>query len=354
MRIKPLSLQIRKMIDSESKEMETQILQMKPESIDIAAELLENNEIVAIPTETVYGLAGNGLSPGAVKKIFEAKGRPNDNPLILHIPDVDWLFRYADNVPELALKLAERFWAGSLTMILPKKSFVPYETSGGLDTVAFRMPDNPWTLKLIRRCGFPLAAPSANLSGLPSPTRADYVYNDLNGKIPLIIDGGACKCGVESTVVTFTDCGVKILRPGGVTPEMLSELCSVEIDSAVTEGLSDNETAQSPGMKYKHYSPKAQVYLIECSDREKLESFINENCDENTYVLVKRTENIKAKALPYGKTAKAEANELFSSLRRADELGASKIYVEAPNKEGMGLAVYNRLIRAAAFKVIKL
>lgn len=329
-------------------------MQMKPESIDIAAELLKSDEIVAIPTETVYGLAGNGLSPAAVKKIFEAKGRPNDNPLILHIPDTDWLYRYASEVPDLALKLAERFWAGSLTMILPKKDIVPFETSGGLDTVAFRMPDNLWTLKLIERCGFPLAAPSANLSGLPSPTRAGYVYHDLNGKIPLIIDGGVCKCGVESTVVTFTDKGVRILRPGGVTPEMLSEVCRVEIDSAVTEGLSDNETAQSPGMKYKHYSPKAQVYLIECADRERLVDFLNLHCDDTTFALVKKTENIKAKTLPYGKTARAEANELFSSLRKADELGASTVYVEAPNKEGMGLAVYNRLIRAAAFRVIKL
>lgn len=329
-------------------------MQMKPESIDIAAELLKSDEIVAIPTETVYGLAGNGLSPAAVKKIFEAKGRPNDNPLILHISDIDWMYRYAGEVPELALKLAERFWAGSLTMILPKKDIVPYETSGGLETVAFRMPDNPWTLKLIERCGFPLAAPSANLSGLPSPTRAEYVYNDLKGKIPLIIDGGACECGVESTVIAFTGKGVRILRPGAVTPEMLSELCEVEIDSAVTEGLSDNETAQSPGMKYKHYSPKARVYLIECDDKAKLEKFINESCDDKTYALVKNTENIKAKTLPYGKTARAEANELFSSLRKADELGASAVYVEAPNKEGMGLAVYNRLIRAAAFKVIKL
>lgn len=327
---------------------------MKPECIDIAAELLSNDEIVAIPTETVYGLAGNGLSPAAVKKIFEAKGRPNDNPLILHISDINWMYRYASEVSDLALKLAERFWAGSLTMILPKKDIVPYETSGGLETVAFRMPDNSWTLKLIERCGFPLAAPSANLSGLPSPTRAGYVYNDLNGKIPLIIDGGTCECGVESTVIAFTGKGVKILRPGGVTPEMLSEFCEVEIDSAVTEGLSDNETAQSPGMKYKHYSPKAQVYLIECDDKEKLEEFINKNCDDKTYALVKNTENIKAKTLPYGKTARSEANELFSSLRKADELGASVVYVEAPNKEGMGLAVYNRLIRAAAFKVIKL
>lgn len=334
--------------------METNILRINEESIMTAAELLKENEIVAVPTETVYGLAGNGLSPSAVKKIFEAKGRPNDNPLILHISSTDWLYRYAREVPELALKLADRFWAGPLTMILPKKDTVPYETSGGLDTVAFRMPDNKWTLKLIDACGFPLAAPSANLSGLPSPTRAGYVYNDLKGKIPLIIDGGICKCGVESTVVAFKDNGVKILRPGGVTPEMLSEICDVEIDRAVIDGLSDNEKAQSPGMKYKHYSPSADVYLIECRNRARLEEFINNNYDSKTYALVRETKNIKAKTLPYGKNAKTEANELFSSLRKADELGASKIYVEAPGKEGMGLAVYNRLIRAAAFKVIKL
>ncbi len=334
--------------------METKILSANGEGIAAAAELLKNDEIVAVPTETVYGLAGNGLSPIAVNKIFEAKGRPNDNPLILHISDKEWLYRYAREVPELALTLADRFWAGALTMILPKKDIVPYETSGGLDTVAFRMPDNNRTLELINMCGFPLAAPSANLSGLPSPTRAEYVYNDMKGRIPLIIDGGACKYGVESTVVTFTDKGVKILRPGGVTPEMLSELCEVEIDKAVTEGLSDNEKALSPGMKYKHYSPKAQVFLIECSDREKLEAFVNENSDESTYFLLKRTENIRAKTLPYGKQSESEAAELFSSLRRADELGAFKIYVEAPSKEGIGLAVYNRLIRAAAFKVIHL
>lgn len=333
--------------------MNTEILKIEPKSIDIAAELLKKDEIVAIPTETVYGLAGNGLSPNAVKKIFEAKGRPNDNPLILHISSVDWLYRYAENVPELALKLAEHFWPGPLTMIMPKKSIVPKETSGGLDTVAFRMPKSPWTLKLIEACNFPLAAPSANLSGLPSPTRAGYVYNDMKGKIPLIIDGGQCSCGLESTVITFTEKGVKILRPGGVTVEMLSQFCETEIDKAVTEGLKDTDKALSPGMKYKHYSPKAEVFMVECDD-ESFAAFVNENSDENTIVLAKKNDNIKAKTLPYGRSAKQEAETLFASLRKADEMGAKKIYVQAPGKEGIGLAVYNRLIRAAAFKVIKL
>ncbi|MBD5117091.1 MAG: threonylcarbamoyl-AMP synthase [Ruminococcaceae bacterium] len=334
--------------------METQILQINGESVEKAAELLKNGEIAAIPTETVYGLAGNGLSADSVKKIFEAKGRPGDNPLILHISDIDWLFKYAKTVPDLALKLAEKFWPGSLTMIMPKKPLVPYETSGGLDTVAFRMPDNKYTLKLIKLCGFPLAAPSANLSGLPSPTCAEHVYNDMNGKIPLILDGGVCSCGLESTVIAFTEKGVKILRPGGVTPEMLEEFCEVEIDKAVTQGLEDNGKALSPGMKYKHYSPKAQVYMIECEDRSIFEEYVNKSFDENTYVLADDTDNIKAKTLPYGSTARSEAAELFASLRKADEMGAEKVYVMAPKKEGIGLAVYNRLIRAAAFKVIKL
>lgn len=334
--------------------METKILQVNDESVEIAAELLRKGEIVAVPTETVYGLAGNGLSPIAVKQIFYAKGRPNDNPLILHIPSADWLFEYAESVPELALTLAENFWAGSLTMILPKKKCVPYETSGGLDTVAFRMPNNEYTLKLIERCGFPLAAPSANLSGLPSPTCAMHVYNDLKGKIPLILDGGTCSCGLESTVVTFTGKGIKILRPGGVTPEMLGKFCEVEIDKAVTEGLNQNEKALSPGLKYKHYSPKAEVFLIECEKRSDFVRYVNENSNENTYVLTDNAENIKAPILPYGNTAEREAAELFSALRKADELCAEKVYVKAPSRDGIGLALYNRLIRAAAFKIIKL
>ena len=239
-------------------------------------------------------------------------------------------------------------------MIMPKNNIVPDETSGGLTTVAFRMPDNKYTLKLIELCGFPLAAPSANLSGFPSPTEARHVYNDLNGKISLILDGGRCSCGLESTVITFTEKGVKILRPGGVTPEMLCEFCEVEIDKAVTDGLEDNGKALSPGMKYKHYSPKAAVYMIECWDNSRFIEFVNNNYDENTLVLTNAAGKIRAKTIPYGSTDEREAAELFSALRQADELGAEKIFVKAPEKKGIGLAVYNRLIRAAAFKVIKL
>ncbi len=334
--------------------MKTEILNATDDSLEKAAWYLKKGEIVAIPTETVYGLAGNGLSVYSVKKIFEAKGRPADNPLILHIAGVNSLYEYAEDVPELALRLANRFWAGSLTMILKKKSIIPYETSGGLETAAFRMPNNKWTLELIKKCGFPLAAPSANLSGLPSPTCAEHVYRDMNSKIPLIIDGGQCKCGLESTVITFTDNGVKILRPGAVTVEMLREFCNVSVDKAVTDGLDGNYKALSPGMKYKHYSPKAEVFLVECDDDDKFIDFVNKNSDKNTYVLAEKSDGIRANILPYGETADAEASQLFSSLRKADDLVADKIYVKAPSKEGIGLAVYNRLIRAAAFKIIKL
>ena len=334
--------------------MKTEILTADDESLDKAAWYLKNEEIVAVPTETVYGLAGNGLSAASVKKIFEAKGRPADNPLILHIADTDSLYEYAEYVPDLALKLVKEFWPGSLTIILKKRVNVPFETSGGLDTVAFRMPDNRWTLELIKKCGFPLAAPSANLSGLPSPTCAEHVYRDMNGRIPLIIDGGSCFCGLESTVITFTDDGVKILRPGAVTPDMLGKFCNVQIDKAVTDGLESGREALSPGMKYKHYSPKAEVYLIDCSSDDDFISFVNANSNINTFVLFKPDDRINAHILPYGKTADEEAAELFASLRKADDMGAEKIYVRSPDKKGIGLAVYNRLIRAAAFKVIKL
>ena len=334
--------------------MKTEILKADSVSLDIAAGLLKIGEVAAVPTETVYGLAGNGLSADSVKKIFEAKGRPADNPLILHIADSDSLYEYAEYVPELALTLAKEFWAGSLTMILKKKPNVPFDTSGGLETVAFRMPNNKWTLELIRKCGFPLAAPSANLSGLPSPTCAEHVYRDMNGRIPLIVDGGSCPCGLESTVITFTDIGVKILRPGAVTPEMLEKFCKVQIDKAVTDGLDSSREVLSPGMKYKHYSPKAQVYMINCNSDEDFISFVNANSDDNTFVLFENNNRIKAQVLPYGKTVDEEAAELFASLRKADDMGAEKIYVRSPDKKGIGLAVYNRLIRAAAFKVIKL
>ena len=334
--------------------METVLLPINGESVEKAADLLKKGEIVAIPTETVYGLAGNGLNPDAVKKIFEAKGRPQDNPLILHICDFEMLNEIAADIPALGLKLAEAFWPGSLTMIFKKSSIVPAETNGGMDTVAVRMPKNDHTLSLIRKCGFPLAAPSANISGLPSPTVAKHVFDDMNGRIPLVLDGGACDCGVESTVVCFTEKGVKILRPGAVTAEMLSEHCEVEIDKTVTSSLETGEKPISPGTKYKHYSPKSEVFVVECDDDKSFCNYVNSLSGDGIYVLSRSADGIDKPTLPYGENSEQEAASLFASLRKSDELGAKTVYVRAPQKEGIGLAVYNRLLRAAAFKVIHL
>lgn len=334
--------------------MDTELLKTDVNSIKKAAELLKYGEIVAIPTETVYGLAANGFNPDAIKKVFLAKGRPQDNPLILHICDMEMLGVIADEIPPLAKKLAAAFWPGSLTMIFKKKDIVPKETNGGMDTVAVRMPNNAATLELIKECGFPLAAPSANISGLPSPTTAMHVYNDMNGKIPLILDGGACSCGVESTVICFTEKGVKILRPGAVTPEMLSKYTDAEIDRTVLHNLETGEKPISPGTKYKHYSPKAEVFAIDTESDDRFREYVNALEGENIVVLAKNTDGITKTTLPYGQTDSEEASSLFASLRKADEIGAATVYVRAPKMNGIGLAVYNRLLRAAAFKVIKL
>lgn len=334
--------------------METELLEISEKSIDKAARLLTEGEIVAIPTETVYGLAGNAFNPSAVNKIFVAKGRPQDNPLILHICDMDMLDMIAADVSPLAKKLAAEFWPGSLTMIFKKKDIVPAVTNGGMDTVAVRMPNNAATLELIRKCGFPLAAPSANISGLPSPTSANHVFRDMNGRIPLVLDGGICSCGVESTVICFDGSEIRILRPGAVTPEMLSEFVDVEIDRTVLESLDSGEKPISPGTKYKHYSPKAEVFVVEAESDRDFAEFVNKNSGDCVFALAANADGIKVETLPYGESAEEEANSLFSSLRTADDLGAKTVYVKAPSKDGIGLAVYNRLIRAAAFKIIKI
>lgn len=213
---------------------DTRLLPYGRESVLEAAELLKRGELAAIPTETVYGLAANALDADAVRKIFIAKGRPQDNPLIVHIANMKMLPPLVKEIPSMAVRLAERFWGGPLTMIFPKSEKIPSVTSGGLDTVAVRMPSNEEAREIIKKCGFPLAAPSANLSGKPSPTAARHVYEDMNGRIPLIIDGGECAVGVESTVICFRNGKIHILRPGGITGEMLSEFGDVEVDKAVT------------------------------------------------------------------------------------------------------------------------
>ncbi len=337
------------------KMIKTQILSADSASLDKAAQLLSCGEVVAIPTETVYGLAANALDEAAVKRIFEAKGRPSDNPLIVHIAERDQLFELASEVPQTALRCAERFMPGPLTMILPKADCVPDVTSGGLDTVGIRMPSHPTARELIRRCGFALAAPSANLSGSPSPTSFRHVRADMEGRVAAMIDGGDCSVGVESTVISFEGETIRILRPGFICAEELSEIAKTVIDKGVLEQLSADAVVRSPGMKYKHYAPRADVTVVE-GDAEAFRSYVSKNLDSKTMLLVFGKEDAKgldADFVELGESAEQQAQNLFTALRTLDDMGAEKVYARCPEKSGVGLAVYNRLIRAAGFKAVK-
>ncbi len=333
----------------------TQVLSAVKDNIELCAQLIKNGEVIGIPTETVYGLAGDALNPLSIKKIFSAKGRPQDNPLIVHISNMNMMSNLVTDIPQLAYTLAEKFWPGPLTMIFKKKSVIPFETSGGLDTVGIRMPSHEVALQLIEISGLPLAAPSANLSGLPSPTTAQHVFNDLNGKIPAIIDGGSCDVGVESTVISFEDDGVRILRPGLISKEDLSKYCKVFVDKGVVEKIDNDEIVRSPGMKYKHYSPKADIAIVEGTIEEYLE-YIKKVYTEGTWCVVfdDDKEKISYPTLSYGNTSEENARELFDVLRELDSLGAKRAYFRCPEKNGAGLAVYNRLLRSAGFEVINL
>ena len=320
-----------------------------------AAELIKNGEVVGMPTETVYGLAADARNENAVEKIFTAKGRPSDNPLIVHLAKFSDAELYTTSIPELAFKIAEKFCPGPLTMIFLKNEKIPYITSGGLDTVGIRIPSHPTARKLIELSGCPIAAPSANTSGYPSPTEASHVMLDMNGKIPAVIDGGQCRCGVESTVISFdNENTVRILRPGFVTREDLLTLgCEVIVDKAILSEVAAGEKVASPGMKYKHYSPKAKVTLVDGSF-ENFRQFADKNKNPKTYFLVFDGDilNNDCNFFSYGKDSTEQAHNIFSSLRRLDSLGAENVFVRVPDKNGVGLAVYNRLIRAAGFEVI--
>lgn len=321
-----------------------------------AAQILKGGGLVAIPTETVYGLAANAYNGEAVSRVFEAKGRPTDNPMIVHISSIEEIYPLVTDFPENARKLAEAFWPGPLTMILPKSDLVPREVAPRLETVAVRMPSHPIARRIIELAGLPLAAPSANSSGSPSPTTAQHVLHDLDGKIDAVVDGGECDVGIESTVITLATNPPRLLRPGGITvDELESVLGHIDVDPAVLSELKDGVAPASPGMKYKHYSPKAQVYIVEGS----LESFkflIDSDRQEGDMALCFNGEekDIPIPSLPFGDEGdlNAQAHLLFAELRRFDELGAKRVFVRAPSSEGVGLGVYNRLLRAAAFKVI--
>lgn len=335
---------------------ETKILKPNEEGINEAAQLLKSGEVVAIPTETVYGLAADALNENAVAKIFKAKGRPQDNPLIVHIANFESIYDYAKEVPEAALKLAEKFWPGPLTMVLPKKDIVPKITSGGLETIGIRLPSNETARKIIRLSGTALAAPSANLSGSPSPTCAGHVFDDMNGRIPAIVDGGPCDVGVESTVISFEDDAVRLLRPGFVSFEDLKKVSEKVIaDEGIFQKIEDGRKALSPGMKYKHYSPKARVIIVE-GNLESFISYVSMHDSEKTYSMIFDSDKnlFPFKNLTYGDTSLRQAHEIFDKLREFDKLGAEIVFVRCPQKEGIGLAVYNRLLRAAGFEVITL
>lgn len=341
--------------------MNTLLLDNSEENIIKAAEILRNGGLVGIPTETVYGLAADALNGSAVAKIFKAKGRPMDNPLIVHIADFSDIEKYnlVREIPESAKKLAEKFWPGPLTMIMKKSDVIPDEVSAGLDTVAIRFPSHCLAQAVIKSAHTPLAAPSANLSGSPSPTTANHVMKDMKGRIEAVLDGGASSVGVESTVITLVTNVPRVLRPGGVTLEQLKAvLGEVDVDDAVLHMLEDGAEASSPGMKYKHYAPKANVILLKCSDNEYID-YVNKNsgdevaalcCDEDIPFI-----NVKTYSLGSRNDYEVQAHKLFNELRKIDDDGAAKtVYSRLPSVDGVGMAVYNRLIRAAGFEVIDL
>ncbi|MBR2296211.1 MAG: threonylcarbamoyl-AMP synthase [Clostridia bacterium] len=326
-------------------------------ALEKSARLIREGEIVGIPTETVYGLGANAYNGEACLKVFKAKGRPADNPLIVHISSPSQAEEIA-YTNALYYKLAERFMPGPLTIILPKRDIIPSEVTAGLDSVAIRCPVHSVARKIIELSGVPIAAPSANKSGMPSPTTAQHVYNDMNGIIPLIIDAGACDVGVESTVIKITDDSIMLLRPGAVTPQMLSEVCpSVTISKAVLEELKEGEVAQSPGMKYKHYAPKASLYLV-AFDGDEFIRLVRERAQSENCVVMCYDEEISSldgiTLLPVGKRndIKEQTKRLFDLLRHADELGADVIYAHLPGKSGEELAMYNRMIRACSHRII--
>lgn len=338
----------------------TEIFEVNEQSNSIlekAAQLIRSGALVGIPTETVYGLGANAYDGKACLEIFKAKGRPSDNPLIVHIATPT----DAENIAytnELYYKLALRFMPGPLTVILPKKDIIPSEVTAGLDSVAIRCPENKIARRLIELSGVPIAAPSANKSGMPSPTTAQHVYNDMNGEIPLILDGGECEVGVESTVISITDNSIMLLRPGQVTCEMLKDVCeNVSVSSAVTEELKPGEKALSPGMKYKHYAPKANLYLIDDSQIDFVqftkEKHLTEKCAIMCYDEEKNAYGSEI-LLPVGKKddIKEQTKRLFNILRYADDIGVDTIYAHLPSKDGAALAIYNRMIRACAHRII--
>lgn len=350
--------------------MKTKIQTINPESfmdseLQEACEILKNGGLVAFPTETVYGLGGDALHQEASNRIYNAKGRPSDNPLIVHVADMDSLYDIAEDVSVKAEELAKVFWPGPLTMIFKKKQKVPYSTTGGLDTVAVRMPGHPIALALIRECGVYIAAPSANTSGRPSPTKASHVAEDLSGRIELILDGGAVGIGLESTIVDMSHEEPTILRPGYITKEMIEDIIGeVKIDPAVADKtMKKNIVAKAPGMKYRHYAPKGQMTIVE-GDSKKVINVINDMVREKRAmgcrVAVIATEETKefyhcdlVRSIGSRRSEGSIAAGLYDILREMDHLEAEFIFAESFEKDRLGNAIMNRMLKAAAYHLIQ-
>lgn len=331
-------------------------IEKQADEIADAARFIRDGETVAFPTETVYGLGANALNGAAVKKIFEAKGRPQDNPLIVHITEAEELAPLVKYVPEEARRLAEKYWPGPLTIILPKSELIPDEVSAGLDTVAVRCPSHPVARAFLKAAGVPVAAPSANISGFPSPTAFQYVYDDMNTRIPAIVDGGDCDFGIESTVVTLATNPPRLLRPGAVTLEQLEDVLGfVYVDPAVLNPLGDGVKAASPGMKYKHYAPKAAVSIVR-GTLDEFAEYVNSHLDDADTVLCFEGEEkyLKLPCVTMGKENEplTQSKRLFDALRELDTMGAKRVFSRAPSEKGVGLGVCNRLYRSAAFRFL--
>ena len=337
---------------------------VKDEELKEAAEILRSGGLVAFPTETVYGLGANALDEAAAKKIYEAKGRPSDNPLIAHISCMEELPALVKEIPEAGRKLAEKYWPGPLTMIFPKKDVVPNGTTGGLDTVAVRMPSDPVANRLIRLAGVPVAAPSANTSGRPSPTKAEHVIEDMNGKIEMIIDGGEVGIGVESTIVDVSGEIPTLLRPGAITMEMLEEtLGKVEIDPAILGPVSGNVRPKAPGMKYRHYAPKAEMILVE-GETQAVVEYINREVKaakaDGKKVGIICTEESRIfypdgilEVIGSREHEETVAHNLFAVLREFDEQQVDCIFSESFSRDRLGQAIMNRLCKAAGYHIVK-
>ncbi len=374
---------------------------IKDEELKEAASILRSGGLVAFPTETVYGLGGNALDEDAARKIYAAKGRPSDNPLIAHVSCVEEVAPLVKEIPEAGRKLMEAFWPGPLTMIFPKSEKVPYGTTGGLDTVAIRMPDDPVANRLIALAGVPVAAPSANTSGRPSPTTADHVWQDMNGRIEMIIDGGPVGIGVESTIVDVSSAVPSVLRPGAITMEMLAEvLGEVSVDPAILGPLSADVRPKAPGMKYKHYAPKADLTLVEPGTGTERESGAEQvtgaeqktGADRNTgadpetgldetqlQAMIRKVRELSREKIEAGykvgvictdesrgcytdgevrsigarKSQASVAHNLYALLREFDDLGVDYIFSESFPKDHLGQAIMNRLSKAAGYKIVK-